>query len=97
MEEELKIDSPAPRVTTAAEPPTVVDLEGIGEVVGGQHGSATTTLVVAMCVLNHPQVNKYFLASNLKLSDRLTGTKVFPRAGMTLPDGEVYVEKTEGE
>ncbi len=94
MNEELKIVSPAP---VQAPPPVIVDLEGIGEVVGGQHGNATLTLVVAMCALNNPQVNKYFLASNLKVSDRLTGTKVFPREGMSLPVGETYVEETEGE
>jgi len=83
-----------PEAAINATPPTVIDIEGIGEVVAG-HGNATTTLVVGMCALNNPQVNQYFLASNLHLSDRLTGTQIFPRDGMSMPDGGSYVEKTE--
>ena len=74
--------------------PAVLNFEGIGEIMVS-HGNATTALAVAMCLLNNPNVNKYFLASNLKLDDRLTGTRIFPREGMSLPEGETFNEKEE--
>ncbi len=74
--------------------PQVVDIEGIGEIMAG-HGSSNSIIVAALCMLNDPRINKYFLASQLKLDDRVTGTRVFPREGMLLPDGEIHVTKTE--
>ena len=69
---------------------TLVDLEGIGKVSSPLPGDVVTLSLTALCVLNDPQVNKYFLASALGASDPITGTKLFPRAGMALPGGEVY-------
>jgi hypothetical protein len=71
--------------------PVVLEFEGFGEIVAG-HGNATHATVVAMCLLDNPNVNKFFLASNLKLTDRITKTKIFPREGMSLPNGETYTE-----
>jgi hypothetical protein len=65
--------------------------EGIGELTVGV-GGQLPTIVTALCLLDHPVVNKYFLAQKLKLSDRTTKTQIFPRPGMALPDGEVYQE-----
>jgi hypothetical protein len=70
---------------------TVENFEGIGEITIGV-GNNWHILTAGLCLLNHPQVNKYLLAQKLKLSDRLTKTKIFPREGMALPDGEVYHE-----
>lgn len=75
--------------------------EGIGEVTVGV-GSNWHKLIFALVLLDNPNVNKYLLAEKLKLSDRITKTKIFPREGMALPDGKVYVEpiteeKKEGQ
>lgn len=73
--------------------PSVQMFEGIGELtVGGTvaAGDATRVLFTALAVQNDPNVNAYLLANRLKLSDRLTKTKIFPRDGMALPGGEVY-------
>ncbi len=71
--------------------------EGIGEVTIGI-GDNWRTVMMALCLLNDPQVNKYLLLRKLKFSDRMTKTKIFPRQGMALPDGQVYHdEEKEGE
>jgi len=73
--------------------PIVKNYEGIGElVVGG--GDATRTIVVALCLLDHPVVNQYLLDNKLKIQDRLTKTRIFPREGMSLPNGETFVPPT---
>lgn len=70
--------------------PVVKSYPGIGELVTG--GSDTTRVILtALCMLNDPQVNQYLLDCKLRLSDRLTKTVIFPREGMSLPDGNVYV------
>jgi hypothetical protein len=48
-----------------------------------------------MALQDDPLVNSYFLAQKLKLSDRMTKTKIFPRDGMALPNGETYSEPQE--
>lgn len=74
--------------------PVVKNYEGIGElVVGG--GNATHVIVTALCLLNNPLINQYLLDNKLKLVDRLTKTKIFPREGMALPDGEVFTPPAE--
>jgi len=65
--------------------------EGIGELTIGV-GSNWHIIAVALCLLNAPQINKFFLAQKLNLVDRITKTKIFPRNGMALPNGEVYQE-----
>jgi hypothetical protein len=69
----------------------VEDFEGIGEITIGV-GSDKHILMTAIVLMDNPQANKFLLAQKLKLSDRLTKTKIFPRTGMALPDGEVYIE-----
>ncbi|MBD3260645.1 MAG: hypothetical protein GF334_03040 [Candidatus Altiarchaeales archaeon] len=78
--------------------PTVQYFEGIGELtVGGAaaSGDVNRILFTSLAVLNNPTVNAYLLANKLKLSDRITKTKIFPRDGMPLPNGEVYQEPQE--
>lgn len=82
--------------------PIIQMFEGIGELtVGGSAagGDSGRVLFIAVAMLNDPLVNSYFLAQKLKLSDRMTKTKIFPREGMALPNGETYsvppVEATE--
>jgi len=78
--------------------PTMQHFEGIGELtVGGAaaSGDVNRILFTALAVANNPQVNAYLLANKLKLADRFTKTKVFPREGMALPNGEVYHEPQE--
>ena len=75
--------------------PTVQYFKGIGDLtVGGSAsgGDATRMLFNALAMLNNPMVNSYLLAQKLKLSDRMTKTKIFPRDGMALPNGESYSE-----
>ncbi len=72
----------------------VENFEGIGELTIGV-GSNWHILTTALCLLNHPQVNKFLLAQQLKMSDRMTKTTIFPREGMALPPGEVYKEPTQ--
>lgn len=69
--------------------PVVRNYEGVGELVVGS-SDATRVLVTAICLLNHPAVNQFLLDNKLKLQDRLTKTKIFPRDGMSLPNGEVF-------
>ena len=60
-------------------------------------GSNWNIIVTALCLQNHPQVNKFLLAQKLRLVDRITKTKIFTREGMALPNGETYTEdKKEG-
>ena len=64
--------------------------EGIGElVVGGS--DLTRVIVTALCMVNNPTVNQYFLDGQLNLKDRITKTRIFPRDGMALPNGQTYV------
>lgn len=73
--------------------PTIQEFEGFGELtVGGSVSGGDTTRVVltALAMLDHPTVNSYFLAQKLKMSDRMTKTIIFPREGMSLPNGETY-------
>ncbi len=70
---------------------SIENFEGIGDITTGI-GGVEHVLAVSLCILNNPQVNKFLLAQKLKLSDRITKTKIFPREGMALPDGEVYHE-----
>ena len=65
--------------------------DGIGELTIGT-GSNWHIIAVALCLLNSPEVNKFFLFQNLSLVDRMTKTKIFPRIGMALPNGVVYQE-----
>lgn len=73
--------------------PRVQEFEGVGELtVGGTvaAGDVNRLLFTCLVLLNDPAVNSYMLANGLKLQDRLTKTKVFPRDGMSLPNGEVF-------
>ena len=69
-------------------------IEPFGELVIGV-GSNWHIMMTAMCALNDPNVNKFLLAQQLKMSDRITKTKIFPREGMALPNGETYKEPTQ--
>jgi len=78
--------------------PTIQMFEGFGELtVGGSVSGGDTTRVVftALAMLNDPLVNSYFLAQKMKMSDRMTKTRIFPRDGMVLPNGETYSEPQE--
>ena len=82
----------APSKPQSEDPLAVAAVEnfaGIGEITIGI-GSNWHILTTALCLLNDPQVNKYLLAQKLKLTDRMTKTKIFPREGMALPDGQTY-------
>jgi hypothetical protein len=73
--------------------PTIQEFEGFGELtVGGtaSGGDSTRLVFTALAMLNDPLINSYFLAQKLKLSDRMTKTRIFPREGMSLPNGETH-------
>ena len=78
------------KVTDKDYVPAVKTYEGIGELVVGV-SSAERVIAVALCMLNHPLINQYFLDNNVRFQDRLTKTQIFPRNGMALPDGHVYI------
>ena len=78
--------------------PTIQDFEGIGELtVGGSVSGGDTTRVVftALAMLNDPLVNSYFLAQKMRMTDRMTKTRIFPRDGMALLNGETYTTPQE--
>ena len=72
----------------------IEDFEGVGELTIGV-GSDKHILTTAIVLLNNPAVNKFLLAQKLSMSDRITKTKIFPREGMALPNGETYKEPTQ--
>lgn len=77
------------RAANEVEVPVVKTYEGIGELVVG--GSNKDRVVfTALALLNNPLVNQYLLDNKLKLQDRFTKTMIFPRDGMSLPNGEVF-------
>jgi hypothetical protein len=71
--------------------PTIKSYEGFGELVVGR-STDTKILIIALCMLDNPLVNQYLLDNKLRLSDRITKVVVFPREGMSLPDGIFYKE-----
>lgn len=76
--------------------PKVQEFEGFGELtVGGSvaSGDITRVLFTVIAMLDDPMVNSFLLANKLKMSDRITKTTIFPREGMSLPNGEVYSEQ----
>lgn len=77
--------------TNPAEMVKIEHFDGIGELTIGV-GSSGHIMVTALCLFNNPEVNKFFLSQKLNLVDRITKTKIFPRNGMALPNGEVYQE-----
>jgi hypothetical protein len=90
-------------VPDSMQPPSPLDtlrvehFEGIGDLTIGV-GSNWHIIAVALCLLNDPKINKFFLFQKLRLNDRITKTRIFPRDGMALPNGEVYTEpQTEVE
>ena len=87
---EFRSDSPADAVT-------IEEFEGFGEITVGGTSSNWYLIVVALCLQDNPQVNKFLLANKLKIVDRMTKTKIFPRDGMALPNGEVYEDPTKEE
>ena len=62
-------------------------------------GDGAGVIVAALAAMNDPNVNEVLLAFKVGFSDRFTKTKVFPRKGMALPNGEVYTDEkiTENE
>jgi hypothetical protein len=72
--------------------PVIQHYEGFGELVTGG-SDVLKVLTTALCMLDDPRVNQYLLDCKLKLSDRITKTKIFPRKGMSLPDGMTYEEE----
>lgn len=69
--------------------PAVKQYEGIGELIAG-NSAPMKVLFTALAMVNHPLANQYLLDSRLYLQDRITKTVIFPRNGMSLPNGETY-------
>lgn len=73
--------------------PTVQEFEGFGELtVGGSVAAGDVNRIVftSLAMLNDPVINAYLLANKVRLQDRITKTRIFPREGMSLPDGQVF-------
>ena len=94
MQEEISDTQGVPE--NPADLTKIENFEGIGELTVGV-GNTLYILVTAICMFDDPKINYFLLAQKLKLSDRLTKTKIFPREGMALPDGEIYHETKEME
>ncbi len=71
-------------------PVTAVNIAPIGELIVGGGSADVKFVLTALSVLDNPDLNYFFMVNKLKLKDRLTGTQIFPRDGMALPNGEVY-------
>lgn len=73
-------------------------LTNIGEVVVGGVSTPDPILqrmyviLLALINTNDPFVNEALLAQDVKFLDRFTKTKIFPRVGMALPNGQTYTE-----
>ncbi len=76
--------------TNAADALKVVTVAPIGELTVGAGSADSRFYLTALCILDNPDVNNFFLLNKLKFKDRLTGTQIFPRDGMALPNGESY-------
>jgi len=79
--------------------PEIKHFDGVGELaVGGSVSGGDYSRMLFICDIlrNDPVVNSYLLANKLKLTDRVTKTKIFPREGMALPEGETYTEPEQG-
>lgn len=68
----------------------VEEVAPLGELTVGGGSANAQFLLTALCILDDPNLNHFFLVNKLKLRDRLTKTEIFPRDGMALPAGEVY-------
>lgn len=68
-------------------------ITNIGEMTVGGTSDVNRVIMLALANMNDPFVNEVLLAFQVKFSDRFTKTRVFPRNGMALPNGEVYTEK----
>lgn len=80
--------------------PQIKEFEGIGELtVGGNIGLGDTTriLFTALCLINDPHVNEFFLANKVNISDRITKTQIFPREGMLLEQNKTYTSSSGQE
>lgn len=78
--------------------PKVQEFEEFGELtVGGSvaAGDINRVIFTSLSMLNNPTINAFLLANKVKMSDRITKTRIFPREGMALPDGKVYEEVEE--
>ncbi len=80
----------AKSATNAADNLKVEVVEPVGELTVGAGSADSRFYLTALCILNHPDVNNFFLLNKLKFKDRMTGTQIFPRDGMSLPNGKVY-------
>ncbi len=65
-------------------------ITNLGELTVGGTSDPMRVLIAALANLNEPLVNEVLLAFKVSFSDRLTGTRIFPREGMALPNGQVY-------
>lgn len=74
--------------------PKIKEYPNFGELTIGS-SDVTKVIVTALCMLDHPLVNQYFLDNKLKLTDRITKTKIFPREGMRLLEGVYHEPKEE--
>jgi len=76
--------------------PVIKEYPGIGELVTGSN-DPNKVLFTALCMLNDPTINQYLLDCRLRLADRITKTVIFPREGMSLPEGQVFSAPAENE
>lgn len=83
--------------TNPADDMKVEKIEPLGELAVGGGSANAQFLLTALCILDDPNLNKFFLVNKLKLRDRLTKTEIFPREGMALPNGEVYTAQQPEE
>jgi len=85
-----ELSNPQFQSTNAADNIKVEKIAPLGELAVGGGSVSAQFLLTSLCILDDPNLNHYFLVNQVKLQDRLTKTRIFPRDGMALPNGEVY-------
>lgn len=83
-------ESKSEKVTQKILPLKMENIAPIGELMVGGSSADYKLYLTALCILDNPNVNNFFLHNKLKFKDRLTGTVIFPREGMVLPNGQTY-------
>ena len=85
------------RAETFADSVMITKITNIGELAVGGTSDVQKVILSALANMNDPYINEVLLAFRVNFLDRITKTRVFPRSGMALPNGEVYKEEPKQE
>lgn len=85
------------RADNFADTVMIKEMTNIGELAVGGTSDVQKVILSALANMNDPYINEVLLAYKVNFLDRITKTRVFPRIGMALPNGEVYKEEPNQE